>query len=406
VAVSPDNSFALGVLGFVELTRYNTVKAKEYFGRALSLDENVGLFHLGMGLALIREGQLEAGSEELKIAVVLEPNRSIFRSYLGKAFFEDEREDLAAQEYDRAIALDPNDPTPYLYRAYHSLSQNRLVDSLRDVQKSIDLNDNRAVYRSKLLLDQDSAVRSAGLAEIYNQLGFSRLARIEAIKSLNRNYGNYSAHRFLADSYNTTILTADAGRSERNVAELLAPLSFNFFNNPGTEAGFNEYNALFERDEVRTSLGGRYNTQDDTMVPEAFVAGQKGKVGYATGYQSAYTGGSRDNNYSYDHRVKATGQYQATYSDRFILNSSYQSLRREESNATFDDQRFEDHEISAGYHRRLGPDSRFIMDVTHRDNRSHFGGNNLRFIEILAQSKGEQFSRDDELLLREFSREN
>jgi hypothetical protein len=49
---------------------------------------------------------------------------------------------------------------------------------LQDLQKSIELNDNRAVFRSRLLLDQDLAARSASLGRIYNDLGFQQLALI------------------------------------------------------------------------------------------------------------------------------------------------------------------------------------------------------------------------------------
>ena len=44
------------------------------------------------------------------------------------------------------------------------------------MEKSQELNDNRSVYRSQLLLDQDRAVRSANLANIYRDAGmFDRM---------------------------------------------------------------------------------------------------------------------------------------------------------------------------------------------------------------------------------------
>jgi len=46
------------------------------------------------------------------------------------------------------------------------------VEALQDLQKSIELNDNRAPYRSCLLLDEDLAARSASLAQIYYDLEF------------------------------------------------------------------------------------------------------------------------------------------------------------------------------------------------------------------------------------------
>ena len=57
--------------------------------------------------------------------------------------------------------LDPQDPTPYFYDAIQKQTTNRPVEALQDLQKAIELNDNRAVYRSRLLLDSDLAARSA-----------------------------------------------------------------------------------------------------------------------------------------------------------------------------------------------------------------------------------------------------
>jgi hypothetical protein len=78
---------------------------------------------------------------------------------------------------------------------------NRPVEALRNIQRSIELNNNRAVYRSRLLLDEDLAVRQVSLARIYNNLGFERLGLNEATKSLSLDPANYSAHRFLSDTY-------------------------------------------------------------------------------------------------------------------------------------------------------------------------------------------------------------
>ena len=89
-----------------------------------------------------------------------------------------------------AKELDPNDPTPWLYNAIRLQSENRPVEALRNIEKSIELNDNRAVYRSRELLDQDRAARGASLARIYNDLGFQQLGINEATKSLSFDPGN------------------------------------------------------------------------------------------------------------------------------------------------------------------------------------------------------------------------
>jgi len=73
-----------------------------------------------------------------------------------------------------AKKLDPSDPTPYFYDAIEKQTTNRPVEALKDLQRAIELNDNRAVYRSRLLLDADQAARSASLARIYSDLGFQQ----------------------------------------------------------------------------------------------------------------------------------------------------------------------------------------------------------------------------------------
>jgi tetratricopeptide (TPR) repeat protein len=182
-ALSPDLSRTQTVLGFAYLTQVNTQEAMKAFDKAIGLDQADPLPHLGLGLAKIREGNLEEGRRELEIAIGLDPDNGLMRSYLGKAYFEEKRDDLAKGQYDMAKTLDPNDPTPYFYDAIRKQTVNQPVEALQDLQKAIELNDNRAVYRSRMLLDQDLAARSASLARIYSDLGFQQLALVEGWKS-------------------------------------------------------------------------------------------------------------------------------------------------------------------------------------------------------------------------------
>jgi len=76
--------------------------------------------------------------------------------------------------------LDPKDPTPWFYEAILKQTLGRPVEALQDLQKSVELNDNRAVNRSRLLLDQDRAARTVSLADIYRDTGFNQLAIVEA----------------------------------------------------------------------------------------------------------------------------------------------------------------------------------------------------------------------------------
>ncbi len=83
----------------------------------------------------------------------------LLRAYLGKAYFEEKRAPLDSEQFDIAKQLDPNDPTAYLYSGIAKQTENRPVEAVQDLEKSIELNDNRAAYRGRLLLDKDRAAR-------------------------------------------------------------------------------------------------------------------------------------------------------------------------------------------------------------------------------------------------------
>ena len=176
-------------------------EAVEWFNRALAVDSALGNAWLGRGLCRIRCGDIKGGREDLLVAAALEPQRAELRSYLGKAYAEAGDYPHAEKELQLAKKLDPNDPTAWLYSALLNQENNRINDAIRDLEKSQALNDNRSVYRSQLLLDQDRAVRSANLAAMYQDAGMSDVAMREAARAVNYDYANYSAHLFLANSY-------------------------------------------------------------------------------------------------------------------------------------------------------------------------------------------------------------
>jgi tetratricopeptide (TPR) repeat protein len=206
VALAPGLSRTQMVLGFAALTRIDIDEAKAAFERAIALDSANPLPRLGLGLAKIRQSDLEEGRQEIEVAAALAPNDSLIRSYLGKAYFEEKRDPLDAEQYAIAKQLDPNDPTPWFYDAIRLQTVNRPVEALRNIERSIELNDNRAVYRSRLLLDEDLAVREVSLARIYNDLGFEQRGLVEGWRSVNRDPSNYSAHRLLADAYSALLI--------------------------------------------------------------------------------------------------------------------------------------------------------------------------------------------------------
>ncbi|MBW1790458.1 MAG: FecR domain-containing protein [Deltaproteobacteria bacterium] len=247
------------VLGFAYLMQVMIADSKVAFEKAIELDQAAPLPRLGLGLAKIREGDLEAGGREIEIAASLDPNNSLIRSYLGKVYYEEKRGKIDGEEYAIAKELDPKDPTPWFYDAIAKQTTNRPVEALRDFEKAKELNDNRAVYRSKLLLDSDLAARSAATARIYNDLGFNQRGLLEGYNAVNADPTNYSAHRFLADTYATLPRHEIARVSELLQSQLLQPINITPIQ-PGlaesnlflisaqgaAQASFNEFNPLFD----------------------------------------------------------------------------------------------------------------------------------------------------------------
>lgn len=374
--IAPHDARVLTVAGFVYLTRYDTKKAIAYFDQAIALENWNGLPHLGRGLAWIRQNKLNEGLRDVEIAVHLDPGVALYRSYLGKTFFEEKRDKLAAHEYDIAKNLDPRDPTPYLYDAFNKLAHTRPVEALWSIEDSIKLNNNRAVYRSRMLLDQDQAVRSAGLSQAFTSVGFGEAARIESIKSMNRDYSNYSAHLLLAGSYIDTPRLALASISELLITRLLVPLSFNPVD-PSIrgEASFNEYASLFDRQRGRVFLDGSARSDDDFISGRVLHSMLTEKSAYILSYFPDYTKGYRENDWERSQSVLFFTQTQLSYNDTLSFETIFGKDKSGDTGINFDpnsndvnrDSEFTNITHRFGYHHRFGPESHFIGQFIYND---------------------------------------
>lgn len=308
--------------GFAALERKEYESAAGHFDQALRIDSAQSLPYLGQALLKAKDREYSDAKALLSQAIQLEPSSAVYRSYLGKLFFEDENTPKSLEEFEAAIALDPNDPSPYLYRSYSRVANNEPIQALEDVERSIELNDGRAVYRSSLLLDRDTAVRSAGLSRVFTELGFGDAARVEAIKSLTEDYGNFSAHRLLADSY-SSILDAEANLSEKRIADLMSPLSFNLFNSIGEQPSFGDYNAMFDKKETRQGARLEWNSNRDQIGGEFVASGKGDDWGYLASYQPYYMSGSRHKAFSGANTFRGALQYEPTVDDRFIVDGTF-----------------------------------------------------------------------------------
>ena len=253
IVLTPRNAQALALKGFLLAAQNQTREAIVWFDRALAVDSALGNAWLGRGLCRIRRGDAAGGREDLLVAAALEPQRAGLRSYLGKAYANAGDYRRAARELQLTEKLDPNDPTAWLYTALLNEQDNRINDGIRDLEKSESLNDNRSVYRSQLLLDQDRAVRSANLAALYLDAGMTDVSVREASRAVNYDYANYSAHLFLANSYGQLVDPNEialryetAAENEYLLANLLSPAAAGAMSPAVSQQ---EYSKLFERDQ-------------------------------------------------------------------------------------------------------------------------------------------------------------
>jgi Flp pilus assembly protein TadD len=307
VQASPADSRARTVLGFAQLARLDTAAAREQLEQALELDPSDPLPRLGLGLAAIKDGRLADGRREIEIAVALDPQNALLRSYLGKAYSDEQRDELASVQLDRAKQLDPLDPTPWFYNAIRLQTLNHPGEALEELQGSLERNDNRAVYRSRVLLDQDQAARSASLAHIYSDLGFDQLALSEGMRALNTDPRNFAAHRFLAEAYEALPRYEIARVSELLQSQLLQPAAAAVLAPRLGETkipipqgagaitpSFHEFNPLFARDGHLLSLGAVVGGQD-SVGDEALYAYRRGSSTIQAGQFYFETDGFRQN---------------------------------------------------------------------------------------------------------------
>jgi Tfp pilus assembly protein PilF len=296
------------VLGFAYLMQIKLKESREAFTRAIALDTADPQPRLGLGLAVIREGKLEEGRRNIEIAAALDPNNALVRSYMGKAYFEEKRDRLAEREYATAKKLDPKDPTPWYYDAIRKQSENRPVEAMQDLETSLELNDNRAVYRSRLMLDQDLAARSASLARIYSDLGFEQRALVEGWKSLNDDPANFSAHRLLADMYSALPRHEQARTSELLQSQLLQPINITpvqpqlaesnlrIYEGSGPASpSFNEYSPLFNRNRANLQASGVWG-EKGILGDELTLNAVYNRFSLSVGQFYYESDGFRDNN--------------------------------------------------------------------------------------------------------------
>jgi Tfp pilus assembly protein PilF len=337
--LSPRNAQALAVKGFILLGENRVREAQETFDHAITVDGALGNAWLGRGLCKVQRGEAEAGRQDMQVAAVQEPQRAIFRSYLGKAFSNASDNRRALKELGLAQKLDSNDPTAWLYSALIEEQQNEINPAVRDLEKSKELNDNQRLFRSKLLLDQDQAVRGADLANIYQDTGLitwdkgvavSDWSVREASRAVSYDYANFSSHQFLANSYDAlrdprqiNLRWETPWYSELLMANLLAPVGAGNLSAYGSEQ---PYARLFEQNHFGASSDTEYLTHGD-FLERASQYATWGPASYAVDGEYHYERGWRPNDYVEQFTGTIRAKDQLTSKDSILVEGTYYNAR-------------------------------------------------------------------------------
>lgn len=239
------------------------------------------------------------------------------------------------------------DPTPWFYDAIMKQTENRPVEALHGLQKAIELNGNRAVYRSKLSLDEDLAARGAALGRIYGQIGFQPRALVEGWKSLADDPTDYTSHRLLSDSY-SALPRHDISRvSELLQSQLLQPINIvpvqpqlaesSLFLLGGlgpSDASLQEFNPLFQRNRFSLLASGLVGS-NDTYGDEVVHSGLWDDFSYSLGQFHYQTNGYRPNNDIDSNLYNAFVQGQVTPWLNVQAEYRHQDVQRGDLNSYF-----------------------------------------------------------------------
>ena len=373
LALAPRNAQALALMGFLLAAQNKTRKAIEWFDRAIAVDSALGNAWLGRGLCRIRRGDARGGREDLLVAAALEPQRAALRSYLGKAYGDAGDYSRAAKEMQLAEKLDRNDPTAWLYSALLNQQQNQINDAIRDLERSQELNENRSAYRSGLLLDQDRGVRSANLAGIYRDAGMIDVSLREAARAVNEDYGNYSGHLFLANSYNelrdpqlVNLRYETPAAAEYLLANLLAPVGAGTLSPAISQQ---EYSKLFERDRFGIYSGTEYLSEGDWIQTGAQY-GTFGNFSYSLDAFYRSESGQRVNNDLEQRQLSLKFKQQFSPQDAVYVQAThleaeggdlFQRYDPNTANPSFRTEETQEPMLSVGYHHEWKPGVHMLL---------------------------------------------
>ncbi|MBW2641471.1 MAG: TonB-dependent receptor, partial [Deltaproteobacteria bacterium] len=210
---------------------------------------------------------------------------------------------------------------------------------------------------------------------------------VEGWKSVNTDPGNYSAHRFLADSYAALPRHEIARVSELLRSQLLQPINITpvqpqlaesnlkILEGAGPSApSFNEFNPLFQRNRMALQADGVVGG-NDTLGGDLVFSGIYDKVSFSAGQFHYETDGFRENN---DQELDIHNVFaQASLSTKTSIQAEYRYKDREFGDlplrfdpANYTNNIRQDEQIESvriGFHHVFTPCSEIIGNVNYAD---------------------------------------
>ncbi len=376
LALSPRHAQGLALQGFVLSAQNHRAAAMASFDQAIAVDGSLPDAWLGRGLLKIQmqaapfrflPDRYHEGLQDLEVAAALASDRAVLRSYLGKAFADAYDPRRARKELDLAVQLDANDPTGWLYLALLNQQENRINEAVSDLEQSKELNHNRSLFRSQLLLDQDQAVRGANLASIYRDAGMFDRSVQEASRAVDLDYANYSAHLFLANSYDAlrdpklrNLRYETPWFSELLVANLLMPVGGG---NLSQNISQQEYSRFFSSDGMGVFSSTEYQSHGD-WLQQGSLYGNFGNFGYSLDGSYRWERGYRTNNDLEQVELAGRFKQQITDKDSVFMQIGYfkadsgdvaQYYDQASASPTLRVSEKQEPNILAGYHREWSP---------------------------------------------------
>ncbi len=366
---APAEARVLSTAGFIRLGFRDYDQARKYFEKATGLDPGHADSRMGLSQYYFARGHDFQGLMHALAATLLDPRVSLYQSFLGKALYQTRSHDKALEMYDYAKTLDPSDPTPYLYKGIALTDLNRPGEAVQEFNSSIALNDNRAIFRTRLMLDRDLAVRNYDLARAYSQLGLEEWAVSKALTAVSYDQSNPSAHHFLylAESSKPVRERHGVLASDYLLFKLLSPANQNTF------TFTNDYTPMFEapytRMQVRGDMGMWSNTNTIYNYSLGGSGGRPGIAGWTSVSRERDSGFRQPDSTSRDVMAQAMVKWEPAVDHSLLFQGScydnksgdtfYQRDRSYSASPNMN-HTIENHNMELGYTHRFSPTSIFL----------------------------------------------